>query len=214
MKSIGDQERIRERVERMAAPDVLRPIAANKTRSAQSQTSIGVFRPSTNASLPKSERHKTGKGHKMTRLLPTAMITIFAFTLSACIPNRTDLEDSGTVNVRIDDGPGSPVQYVMVYSEPDDSRSETIIRGKVTGTAVPYYRTYGKHVHIEVISPDGQVIVHEDPRLRWQTRSKFRTATAKFIVRLPEAVPIGTVVDVVFHDASDGGALHKQSAKS
>jgi hypothetical protein len=102
----------------------------------------------------------------------------------------------------------------MVYSEPDDSRSETIIRGKVTGTAVPYYRTYGKHVHIEVISPDGQVIVHEDPRLRWQTRSKFRTATAKFIVRLPEAVPIGTVVDVVFHDASDGGALHKQSAKS
>ncbi len=150
----------------------------------------------------------------MIRLLPTAMIGIVSFTLAACIHNRTDLADSGAVNVRIDDGPGSPVQYVMVYSEPDEGGSETIIRGKVVGTAVPYYRTYGKHVHIEVISPDGQVIVHEDPRLMWQTRSKFKTATANFTVRLPEAVPNGTVVDVVFHDASDSGALHKQSARS
>lgn len=150
----------------------------------------------------------------MIRPLSTAMMVIVAFTLVACISSRTDLAESGAVKVEIDDGPGSPVQYVMVYSEPDEGEFETVIRGKVSGTAVPYYRTYGKHVHIEVISPDGQVIVHEDPRLRWQTRSKFRTATASFTVRVPEAVPNGTVVDVVFHDAPDSGALHKQSARS
>jgi hypothetical protein len=50
------------------------------------------------------------------------------------------------------------------------------------------------------MSPDGQVIADERPRIMWQTRSKFRSATGRFTVRLEDALPSGAVVDVVYHE--------------
>ncbi len=146
----------------------------------------------------------TGIGKMTMRLFSTAMICSFAFALTACMSNRTDLAETGTVKVRIDDGPGSSVQYVTVYSDPDES--ETVIRGKVYGTGAPFYPRSGKHVHVKVMSPDGQVIASENPRLIWETRSKFRHATGSFTVRLAEPVPNDAVVDVVFHDAHNNAS--------
>lgn len=138
------------------------------------------------------------------RTLSFVLICSCALTLAACASNRTDLTETGTVGVKIDDGPGSPVQYVTVYFDPDEA--ETVIRGKVYGSRVPFYPTYGKHVHVTVISSDGKVIASENPRLIWQRTSKFRSATGRFTVRLPEPVPNGTVVDVVFHDTLHSNA--------
>ena len=133
-----------------------------------------------------------------------AIVCILAFAVTACASSRMNLTDTGAVDVKIDDGPGSPVKDVTVYSDADEG--ETMIRGKVYGSSVPFYRTYGKHVHVTVISPDGQVIAKDDPRLIWRTGSKFRTATGHFTVRLPKPVPNGTVVDVVFHDTLHSNA--------
>jgi hypothetical protein len=132
------------------------------------------------------------------RKLAAAIVCIFAFTVASCASSRVNLTDTGAVDVKIDDGPRSPVKYVDVYLDTDD---ETVIRGKLYGTGVPFYSRYGKHVHVTVILPDGQVIAEESPRMFWRTRSKFRSATGSFTVRLPEPVPTGTVVDVVYHDA-------------
>ncbi len=128
-----------------------------------------------------------------------AIVCILGFTVASCASSRTNLTDTGAVDVKIDDGPRSPVKYVDVYLDTDDD--ETVIRGKVYGTGVPFYPRYGKHVHVTVISPDGQVIAEKSPRMFWRTRLKFRSATGTFTVRLPEPVPTGTVVDVVYHDA-------------
>ncbi len=128
-----------------------------------------------------------------------AIVCILAFTVASCTSNRIDLTETGAVDVKIDGDPRSPVQYVDVYLDTDDD--ETVILGKLYGTGLPFYPLYGKHVHVTVISPDGQVIAKESPRMIWRTRSKFRSATGSFTVRLPAPVPTGTVVDVVYHDA-------------
>lgn len=133
-----------------------------------------------------------------------ALVCILAFTVASCASSRTNLTDTGAVDVKIDDGPSSPVKYVNVYIDTDDN--EIVIRGKVYGTGTPYYPRYGKHVHVKVISPDGRVIAEESPRITWQTRSKFRSATGHFTVQLPKPVPNGTVVDVVFHDTLHSNA--------
>lgn len=133
------------------------------------------------------------------RKLAAALACISAFTVASCASSRINLTDTGAVDVKIDDGPRSPVKYVDVYLDTDDD--ETVIRGKIYGTRVPYFVTYGKHVHVTVISPDGQIIAEEQPRLIWRTSSKFRSATSHFTVRVPNPVPTGTVVDVVYHDA-------------
>jgi hypothetical protein len=90
------------------------------------------------------------------RISSITLICSFALTLAACASDRTNLTETGAVKVKIDDGPGSPVQYVTVYMDPDEGK--TVIRGKVYGSGVPFYPLYGKHVHVTVISPDGQVI--------------------------------------------------------
>jgi hypothetical protein len=144
------------------------------------------------------------------RLMKLVIVFSLAAVTAACATDRTNLTETGAVKVRIDDGPGSPVQYVTVHLDPDED--ETVIRGKVYGTGVPYYPRYGKHVHVKVISPDGQVIANEDPRLIWRTGSKFRSATGSFTVRLPDPVPDDTIVDVVFHDTLHNSTLPDRSA--
>jgi hypothetical protein len=131
--------------------------------------------------------------------LAAALVCMLSFTVASCTSSRINLTETGAVDVKIDDGPRSPVNYVDVYLDTDDD--ETVIRGKISGTRVPYFETYGKHVHVTVISPDGQIIAEEQPRLIWQRWSKFRSATSHFTVRVPNPVPTGTVVDVVYHDA-------------
>jgi hypothetical protein len=125
--------------------------------------------------------------------------------LASCATDRVDVTKSGAVDVRIDDGARSPVKYVHVYLDVDDN--ETVIRGKILGTGAPVFSRYGKHVHVVVTAPDGQVIADESPRIMWQTRSKFRSATGHFTVRLADLIPSGTMVDVVYHEGSNTSAV-------
>lgn len=138
------------------------------------------------------------------RKLAAALVCISAFTVASCASSRINLTQTGAVDVRINDGPRSPVKYVDAYLDTDDE--EIVIRGKLYGVGVPYFKRYGKHVHVTLIAPNGQVIAEESPRVIWRTRSKFRSATGVFTVRVPEPVPTGTVVDVVYHDTSHRNA--------
>ena len=136
------------------------------------------------------------------RKLSSALVCIFAFTVTSCASSRIDLTDTGAVDVKIDDGLRSPLEHVYVYFDPGND--ETVIRGKLYGAGRPFFPLFNKHVHVTVVSPDGQVIAEERPHLIWQmrsTRAQFRSATGRFTIRLPELVPTGTVVDVVYHDA-------------
>lgn len=140
------------------------------------------------------------------RLMRLVIISSLAVVTAACATNRTDLAETGAVDVEIDGGPRSAARDVDVYY--DDEDAETIIRGKVFSTGV--YPWYGEHVDITVISPDGQVIAEERPGLVWGTRSlkslRRRTGVGRFTVRLPQAVPSGTVVQVVYHGISHPNA--------
>jgi hypothetical protein len=137
--------------------------------------------------------------------IASVLVCAVSIALASCASNRVDLTESGAVDVRIDDGPKSPVRYVNVYLDAEDD--ETVIRGEIFGTRLPFFPRYGKHVHVVVMSPDGQVIADESPRILWQTRSKFRSATGRFTVRLAEPVPSGSVVDVAYHQG-----LHHNTA--
>lgn len=132
------------------------------------------------------------------RIMSAVLACAASLALASCAADRVDLTESGAVDVRIDDGARSLVKYVNVYLDAEDD--ETVIRGKIFGTRAPFFPRYGKHVHVVVMSPDGQVIADESPRIMWQTRSKFRSATGRFTVRLAEPVPSGAVVDVVYHE--------------
>jgi hypothetical protein len=136
------------------------------------------------------------------RLMALVIVSSLAVATAACATNRTDLTETGSVDVQIDGGPRSAVRYVNVYF--DDQGGETVIRGKVSDTG--FYPRYVKHVHVKVVSPDNKVILEERPRLIWQKGPRKRgiqtgsTGSGRFTVRLPQAVPSGTVVQVVYHD--------------
>jgi hypothetical protein len=132
------------------------------------------------------------------RIVSAVLACAVSLALASCAADRVDLTESGAVDVRIDDGARSPVKYVNVYLDGEDD--ETVIRGKMFGSRAPFFPRYGKHVHVVVMSSDGQVIADERPRIIWQTRSKFRSATGRFTVRLADPVPSGAVVDVVYHE--------------
>lgn len=142
------------------------------------------------------------------RLMTLVIASSLAVATAACATNRTDLTETGAVDVEIDGGLRSAVRYVNVYF--DDQDGETVIRGKVSDTG--FYPHYVKHVHVKVVLPDNKLILEEQPRLIWQTRPQKRgkqagsTYSGRFTVRLPQAVPSGTVVQVVYHDRLHPGA--------
>lgn len=132
------------------------------------------------------------------RIMSVVLACAVSLASASCAANRVDLTESGAVDVRIDDGARSPVKYVNVYLDAEDE--QTVIRGKIFGTRLPFFPRYAKHVHVVVMSPDGQVIADERPRIIWQTRSIFRSGTGRFTVRLADPVPSGAVVDIVYHE--------------
>jgi hypothetical protein len=139
------------------------------------------------------------------RIVSVVLACAVSLALASCAADRVDLTESGAVDVRIDDGRRSPVKYVNVYLDAEDD--ETVIKGKIFGTRAPFFVGYGKHVHVVVMSTDGQVIADERPRIIWQTRSKSKSSTGRFTVRLADPVPSDAVVNVVYHEG-----LHRNAA--
>lgn len=123
-------------------------------------------------------------------------------SLSACASTGVDSADTGAVDVKIADGIRSPTTDVDVYRDKDDN--ETVIRGRIYGAGGSLSPS-GTHVHILVTSPDGQIIADEAPHVMRRIRSKYVAAVSRFTVRVPELVPDGTVVNVVYHDAVHRG---------
>jgi hypothetical protein len=128
-------------------------------------------------------------------------------SLSACASEGSDAADAGTIDVRISDGFQVPSTDVDVYLDEDDN--ETVIRGRIYGGG-GFLSRYGTHVHVLVTSPDGQVIADEAPYVMRRVKLlKYGWAGSRFTVRVPELVPPGTVVDVVYHDADHRGATEE-----
>ena len=125
-------------------------------------------------------------------------------SLSACASEGSNAVDAGTVDVRVSDGFQVPATDVDVYLDEDDG--ETVIRGRIYGGG-GFLSRYGTHVHVLVTSPDGQVIADDAPYVMRRIKmKKYGWAGSRFTVRVPELVPPGTVVDVVYHDADHRGA--------
>ena len=95
--------------------------------------------------------------------------------------------------------PCAPVKSADVYLDID--YNETLIRGKIYVTGVQYSRVAAS------TSTSGHIVrspAHwgREPAQIWQTRSKFRSATGRFTVWLPQVVPSGAAVDVVYKTLS------------
>ena len=132
------------------------------------------------------------------RLMTLVIVSSLAVATAACATNGTDLIETGAVKVKINGSPRSAIRSVNVYSSNQDG--ETVIRGNVSDTG--FHPRDIKHVHVKVVSPDNKVIAEKQPRLIWQKgpRQTRSTGSGRFTVRLPQAVPFGTVVKVVYHD--------------
>jgi hypothetical protein len=130
----------------------------------------------------------------MMRILSAVLCSLVVLvTVSACASSRTNLTESDEIEFNTIGGPRPEREYAEAYF--DAASKETVIRGKV------YAKLYGRHVHVKVTSPEGRVIADETPHTMWLTRQKFRSSRGgRFSVRLPEQIPAGSVVDVVFHD--------------
>jgi hypothetical protein len=136
----------------------------------------------------------------MMRILAAVLCSaVVLVTVSACNASRTDLTESDEIEFNTVGSPSSDQGYAEAYF--DAASNETVIRGRVYG------KRYGRHVHVKVTSPEGQVIADKTPHAMWLTRQKFRSSRAgRFSVRLPEQIPAGSVIDVVFHDHLHGPA--------
>ncbi len=128
---------------------------------------------------------------------------VLLVSLSACASEGQNAVDAGTVDVRISDGFRSPATDVDVYL--DENNNETVIRGRISGGG-GFLSRYGAHVHVLVTSPDGQVIADDAPYVMRRIKLKYGWAGSRFTVRVPELVPPGTIIDVVYHDVDHRGA--------
>jgi hypothetical protein len=134
----------------------------------------------------------------------TVMIAcLLLVSLSACALEGSNAVDAGTVDVRIPEGFQAPATDVDVYL--DEGDNETVIRGRIYGGG-GFLSRYGAHVHVLVTSPDGQVIADDAPYVMRRIKLKYGWAGSRFTVRVPELVPPGTIIDVVYHDAHHRGA--------
>lgn len=121
----------------------------------------------------------------------------FASSLSACVTARTNLTDTGAVNVHIEDMPKTKIDEVVVLAD----EQVTVVYGRVRRLGVYDNPFVGKQIMAKAVLPDGSTYVASDRILTRTPRARsFRTIypDASFKVEFPEQLPQGTTVYLKF----------------
>jgi hypothetical protein len=125
-------------------------------------------------------------------------------SLPACAAERTDLVDTGAVDVRVADRRDVSIFGVGVVAD----GGETIVFGRVRRLGVHPNPFSAKQITGVALLPDGSIRQQSDDRLtRTPQPRSFQTVypAAKFEVVFPEPLPRGTTLVLSFDDRRRSG---------
>jgi hypothetical protein len=120
-----------------------------------------------------------------------------ALSVSGCATGRTDLVDSGAVEIEVKEAPKTRIEGVSVL----ENEGETIVYGRVRRLGVQNNAFLGKQVTAMAVFPDGSVHERTDRLLTRPPRARsFRQIypVAKFKIVFPEQFPPGTTLVLGF----------------
>jgi len=134
---------------------------------------------------------------------PLGFFILMGFVLSVpgCATGRTDLVDSGAVEIELKEVPKTRIEGVSVLENED----ETIVYGRVRRLGVYNNAFFGKEVTAMAVLPDGSIHEVKDRLLTGTPRARnFRQIypVAKFKIAFPEQLPPGTTLVVDFGNRS------------
>lgn len=124
--------------------------------------------------------------------------------VSGCATGRTNLVDTGAVEVELEEAPETRIQGISVL----ENEGETIVYGRVRRRGVYNNPFLGKQVTAMAIFPDGSVHESTDKLLTRAPRSRsFRQIypVAKFKIVFPEQLPSSTTLVIGFGNRSRDG---------
>lgn len=141
----------------------------------------------------------------MISMRPTRLFILMGFVLSvsACAAGRTDLTESGAVEVELEEGPQARIEGISVF----EGKGETILYGRVRRLGVYNNAFVGKQVTARAVFPNGFVQERTDTLLTVTPRPRsFRQVypVAKFKIVFPKQFPPGTTLVVDFGHRSKG----------
>lgn len=125
----------------------------------------------------------------------------FVTSLSACAMGRTNLVDTGAVDVQVENTPKINIQSVTVLAD----QEETIVYGRVRRLGVYNNPFSGRQVTAKAVFPDGSTDEAADKLLTRTPRAKnFRSIypVANFKIVFPEQLPRGTILVLSFGNRS------------
>ena len=125
----------------------------------------------------------------------------FVTSLSACATGRTNLVDTGAVDVQVDNTPKISIEGVTVLAD----QQETIVYGRVWRLGVYNDPFFGQQVTAKALFPDGSIYEKSDRLLTRTPRARsFRTIypSANFKIVFPEQLPRGTTLVLSFGNRS------------
>jgi hypothetical protein len=122
-------------------------------------------------------------------------------SVSGCAAGRTDLVDSGAVEIELKKVPKTRIEGVSVL----ENEGETIVYGRVRRLGVYNNAFFGKEVTAMAVFPDGSIHEVKDRLLTRTPRARnFRQIypVARFKIVFPEQLPPGTTLVVDFGNRS------------
>jgi hypothetical protein len=125
----------------------------------------------------------------------------FVLSVPGCATGRTDLVDTGAVEVEFKEAPETRIEGITVL----ESEGETILYGRVRRLGVYNNAFFGKQVTATAVFPDGSVHESTDRLLTRTPRARnFRQIypVAKFKIVFPGQLPPSTTIVLGFGNRS------------
>lgn len=131
------------------------------------------------------------------RRLGLLILICFAASISGCAAGRSNLTDTGAVNVQVEETPKVRIRGVTVLAD----QEETVVYGRIRRLGVYDNPFAGNQVIASAVLPDGSTYVASDRILLRTPRARsFRTIypVASFKIEFPGRLPTGTIVYLKF----------------
>lgn len=127
-----------------------------------------------------------------------ATLLVASFTLIGCASTRTNLDNTGAVDLVVADTEPIKITRAKVLQD----KGGVVITGKVAREQQRAYWLRG-HVDLRITSPDGQVLLEEPVRFH-RRRLTRHTWEGTFVHRIDFTPPPGTTVRLAHHWGDHG----------
>lgn len=119
-------------------------------------------------------------------------------SLVGCGLTTPSLTEQGIVKVEAAKSRPVWISTTHVYRE----NNETVVRGEAKHPMSSHFGTFGGHIDVEFILPDGKTITKQDIRLVRKRIPKRRGRRAVFVSRFDFNPPRGTIARIAYHNGA------------